>query len=157
MTATREETLCMIEVRPAHQGDAPKVRALLGLLGYDVPVEDVRKRLSDLAERNTDPVLLATEADMAVGLIAMHRTIMLHVNKPVARITALIVCDEARGKGVGRALVDAGAELARQAGCDLVELTTALHRADAQAFYKAIGFTASSLRFYRSLVDEPIR
>jgi GNAT superfamily N-acetyltransferase len=146
----------MIEVRPAHQGDALKVRALLGLLGYDVPVEDVRKRLSDLAERNTDPVLLAAEADMAVGLIAMHWTIMLHVNKPVARITALIVCDEARGKGVGRALVDAGAELARQAGCGLVELTTALHRADAQAFYKAIGFTASSLRLYRSLVDEPI-
>jgi GNAT superfamily N-acetyltransferase len=45
---------------------------------------------------------------MAVGLIAMHWTIMLHVNKPVARIAALIVCDEARGKGVGRALVDAG-------------------------------------------------
>jgi hypothetical protein len=38
LTATREEALCMIEVRPAHQGDAPKVRALLGLLGYDVPL-----------------------------------------------------------------------------------------------------------------------
>jgi ribosomal protein S18 acetylase RimI-like enzyme len=154
--ATREETLSMTEVRPAHQGDAPKVRALLGQLGYDIPVEYVRKRLGDLAERQTDPVLLAADADVAVGLIAIHWTIMLHVSKPIARITALIVSDEARGKGVGRALVDAGARLARQAGCGVVELTTALHRADAQAFYKAIGFTASSLRFYRTLVDEPI-
>jgi predicted N-acetyltransferase YhbS len=107
----------------------------------------VRIRLSHLAERNTDPVLLAAEADMAVGLIAIHRTTMLHVNKQVARITALIVRDEARGKGVGRALVDAGAELARQAGYDLVELATALHPRQRAAFCKAIGFTASSLRF----------
>jgi GNAT superfamily N-acetyltransferase len=135
----------MIEVRLARQGDAPKVRALLGQLGYYVPVEDVHKRLGELAERQTDPVLLAAEADVAVGLLAMHWTAMLHVNRPVARITALIVFDEARGQGVGRALVDAGAELARQAGCGLVELTTALHHADAQGFYKAIGFTASSL------------
>ena len=92
----------------------------------------MRIRLSHFAERNTDPVLLAAEADMAVGPIAMHRTTMLHVNKQVARITALIVCDEARRKGVGRTLVDAGAELARQAGYGLVGLATALHRADAQ-------------------------
>ncbi len=146
----------MIEVRPAHPGDATNVQALLAELGYDAPVEDVRKRLGVLAERQTDPVLLAAEADVVVGLIAMHWTIMLHVNKPVARITALIVCADARGKGVGRALVDAGAELARRAGCGLVELTTALDRAEAQTFYKRIGFTASSLRFYRTLADKPI-
>jgi hypothetical protein len=61
----------MIEVRLAHQGDAPKVRALLGQLGYDVPVEDVRKRVADLTERHTDAVLLAAEADVTVGPIAV--------------------------------------------------------------------------------------
>jgi hypothetical protein len=57
------------------------------------PIEDVHKRLGELAERQTDPVLLAVEADVAVGLIAMHWTAMLHVNRRVARITALIVFD----------------------------------------------------------------
>ena len=66
-------------------------------------------------------------------------------------ITALIVREDARGKGAGRALVEAGAELAKQAGCGLVELTTALHRTEAQAFYKTLGFEASSLRLHRAI------
>ncbi len=76
---------------------------------------------------------------------------MLHTGAPVARITTLVVRDAARGRGVGRILVEAGADLARGAGCETLELTTALRRTDAQAFYQAIGFTASSIRLHRSL------
>ncbi len=111
----------------------------------------MRARLDLFAKQPADPVLLATEDAKGVGLIALHWTFMLHHGKPVARITALVVRDDARGKGIGRTLVDAGAALARQAGCDLLELTTALHRTEAQAFYKALGFTASSLCLRRAL------
>lgn len=76
---------------------------------------------------------------------------MLFSVDPVARITTLVVNEQARGKGVGRLLVQAGAGLARQAGCKVLELTTARHRTDAQAFYKSIGFPASSLRLHRDL------
>lgn len=141
----------MINVRPADLGDGLFVQELLSQLGYAFSVEDVRARLALFANQSADPVLLAIEDDRGVGLIAMHWTFMLHHSKPVARITALVVCDYARGKGIGRLLVDAGAALARQAGCDLLELTTALRRTDAQAFYKALGFTASSLRLSRAL------
>ena len=127
---------------------------LLSQLGYTFTVGDARARLAQFAERPADPVLLATENDGAVGLIAMHWTIMLHHSKPVARITALVVSDDARGKGIGRILVNAGAALARKAGSDLLELTTALQGIDAQVFYKALGFTASSLCFRRALNDE---
>ncbi len=144
----------MIDVRPANPGDSLVVRELLGQLGYAFTVKEVRARLHLFAEQPADPVLLATKDDRGVGLIAMHWTFMLHHSRPVARITALVVCDGARGKGIGRILVDAGAALARQAGCDLLELTTALHRTDAQAFYKALGFTASSLHFVVRLNDE---
>ena len=101
--------------------------------------------------RPADPVLLATEDVKGVGLIALRWTFMLHHSRPVARITALIVHEDARGKDIERILVDAGAALARQAGCDLLELTTALHRTDAQAFYKALGFTAPFLCLHRAL------
>jgi len=141
----------MIEVRLTDPGDSLVVRELLDQLGYAFTVEEVRARLALLARQPADPVLLATDGDKGVGLIAMHWTAMLHHSQPVARITALIVREGARGKGVGRILVDAGAALARQAGCGLLELTTALHRTDAQAFYKALGFTASSLCLRRAL------
>jgi GNAT superfamily N-acetyltransferase len=139
------------EVRPPRIGDEGSSRLLLGQLGYNVTAEDIRDRLSDLARRQTDPVLLAVAAGEVDGLIALHWTPMLHAPAPVARITVLVVRDGARGKGVGRILVDAGATLAKRAGCRVLELTTAVHRTDAHAFYKAIGFSASSLRLHRSL------
>ena len=141
----------MIDVRPADPGDSVAVRELLGQLGYAFTVQEVRARLDLLARQPADPVLLATEDAKGVGLIALHWTFTLHHGKPVARITALVVRDDVRGKGIGRILVDAGAALARQAGCDMLELTTALHRTDAQAFYKTLGFTASSLQLRRAL------
>ncbi len=144
----------MIDVRRADLGDSMVVQNLLSQLGYVFAVEDVRTRLSLFAKQPVNPVLLATENGRAAGMIALHWTVMLHHSKPVARITALVVSDDARGRGIGRILVDAGAALARQAGCDFLELTTALHRTDAQAFYKALGFTASSLCFRRTLNDE---
>ena len=134
----------MIDVRPADPGDSVVVQELLGQLGYAFTVEEVQSRLALLARQPADPVLLATDGGKGAGLIAMHWPAMLHHSQPVARITALV------GEGMGRRLVDAGAALARQAGCDVLELTTALHRTDAQAFYKALGFVASSLCLRRT-------
>ncbi len=88
---------------------------------------------------------------MTLGLIALHLATMLQVMEPVARVTALVVQDQGRGAGVGRLLVDAGDELARRAGCRVLELTTAVARTDAHAFYRKLGFTNSSLRFSRPI------
>ncbi len=139
----------MIGVRPAHREDAPDIRLLLRQLGYDLPLDGIRDRLGALTE--TDRVLLAWEGDANLGLIALHCASMLHVARPVARITTLVVSDMARRRGVGRILVDAGAAWARQAGCGILELTTALRRTDAQAFYRSLGFEAAALRLHRIL------
>lgn len=144
----------MIRVQLAGEQDDLAVQELLAQLGYAFTVEEVRARLVLLAASGTDPVLLATEDGKAVGLIAIHCATMVHYREPVARITALVVRDSVRGKGVGRILVDAGANLARQAGCGRMELTTATHRTESQAFYKALGFTTSSLGFYRAFDRE---
>jgi GNAT superfamily N-acetyltransferase len=141
----------VIEIRPADVSDAADVQRLLAQLGYEMPTEVVRARLAELAQSRNDPVLLALERGRELGLIALHWASMLHIAKPVAQITALVVCDEARRRGIGRTLVDRGAELARQAGCQVLELTTALRRTDAQAFYVALGFKASSVKFRRAL------
>lgn len=145
----------MVDLRPPRSGDEPKVSVLLRQLGYDVSGEEVQVRLSELAGRQADPVLVAVEADQVLGLVALHWTAMLHTPKPVARITALVVHESVRGRGIGRSLVEAASVLARQAGCEVLELTTALHRTDAQAFYKGIGFEASSLRLHRTLGHAP--
>jgi GNAT superfamily N-acetyltransferase len=141
----------MIDIRRALQEDAAGVQELLLQLGYDSCEGDVRSKLAVLSERASDPVLVAVEGVRLLGVLALHWTPMLHLAAPLARITALVVRDEARGTGVGRRLVDAAAILARNAGCTQLELTTSLRRTDAQAFYRAIGFLESSVRLSRTL------
>ena len=141
-----------VSVRPAHVDDAPLVQALLLELGYQADNDEVRDRLEMLAGLPCDPVLLALDANQVpLGLIALHWTPMLQIPGQRARITALVVREEARGQGAGRILVDAGAELAKAAGCKSLELTTAMHRSEAHAFYQAIGFKQTAIQFARSL------
>jgi aminoglycoside 6'-N-acetyltransferase I len=103
-----------------------------------------------LADRH-GTVLVAADWGPLLGVIAVHWAPLLQNARPVARITTLVVDEEARGRGVGRLLLKAGAQAARQAGCDDLELTSGLRRVEAHAFYRAQGFQETSLRFLRNL------
>jgi GNAT superfamily N-acetyltransferase len=144
-----------MEIRPANQSDTSEIRILLHQLGYDIPIDEMGQRLAALSEQTSDAVLLAVERKQICGLIAIHWTQMLHLAKPMARIVTLIVREDARKKGIGRRLVEAGSELVKRQGCGWLELTTGMHRTEAHAFYEAMGFKATSLKFRRSL-NEPL-
>ena len=60
-----------------------------------------------------------------------------------AQIEGVRVDAELRGAGIGRALIEHAISLAREKPCVLVQLTTDKRRAEALAFYQALGFTAS--------------
>jgi GNAT superfamily N-acetyltransferase len=141
----------VIEIRPAAPQDAPAVRALLGELGYEAAPEAIAYRLQRLNGTGSDPVFLARENGQPLALIALHHCHMLQYAKPIVRITALVVHHRARRSGIGRQLIDYTICWAKRAGCELVELTSALDRAEAHAFYRDLGFAANSLRFRKLL------
>ena len=70
-----------------------------------------------------------------------------------ARITALVVSPECTRQGVGRRLVREVEAIARQAGAARVEVTTALSREHAHAFYRECGYARGSLHFAKLLGD----
>ena len=141
-----------ITLRSAVTADAPAITDLLAQLGYSHAVADVAERLTTLAQTGADPALVASADDgRIVGVIALHIARMLFYPLPVARITTLVVDEVARGRGIGRVLVEAASALAGEQGCGLVELTTALRREDAQAFYRTLGFEGTSIRMARTL------
>ncbi len=137
----------MIAVREARPGDAAAIVPLLNDLGYDHSGEDVASRLAALAATGADPVFVACVGERIVGVIGMHLMQPLHVRGRTARIMALSVAGDAQRQGVGRRLIAQAIAVARQGGCTLLELTTGMDRMAAQAFYRAQGFEASSLRF----------
>lgn len=66
-----------------------------------------------------------------------------------AWIEDVVVDDEARGMGVGRALNDAALERARRDGASTVDLTSRPSREAANRLYQRIGFEQRSTNVYR--------
>ena len=60
-----------------------------------------------------------------------------------AQVEGVRVAAEARGAGLGRALLETAIERAREADCRLVQLTTDKQRAEAVRFYESLGFRAT--------------
>ena len=140
-----------IDIRAARTDDAEEVTALLAELGYpDNTVEDVRARLSGWAGR----VLVADDAGRVAGVVAV--AVLPHFERAGSwgRIVAIVVGDAWRGMGLGRLLVDAAEQAARELGCVAMEVTSARHRVRAHHFYRTLGFEDRcdrSARFLKSL------
>lgn len=141
----------MVEIREAIQADAAEIAVLLGDLGYPVSAEEAASRLSALSATGEDEVLLAEEEGRALGLVALRRLVFLHLAEPVARITALVVRQGLRSRGIGALLLDEAVARAARAGCTTIELTSGVSRARAHEFYKARGFQVTSLRLSRRI------
>ncbi|MEE8119333.1 MAG: GNAT family N-acetyltransferase [Gammaproteobacteria bacterium] len=60
-----------------------------------------------------------------------------------ALIEGLRVNATLRGQGTGQALVNEAIQLAREAGCCMVQLTSNKQRTDALRFYESLGFVHS--------------
>jgi GNAT superfamily N-acetyltransferase len=85
------------------------------------------------------------DAGRVVGMLTIsHRWTLWH-RGPCALIEELVVDEEARGQGLGRALIQAAIDWAQAEGCSEIEVSTEEDNADAQAFYRRLGFDSVAL------------
>jgi len=136
-------------IRRATLDDAPSVASLLGELGYPSTEAEARERLC--AAAGSTEVLVAEAETRVVGLIAVQSAPYFPDGSTVMRITALVIAETERRRGIGRELIEAATRLAAQQNCSAVELTTAERRAEAHSFYESLGFAHVSRRYLRRL------
>jgi GNAT superfamily N-acetyltransferase len=144
----------MIEIRACTPDDAVAVSALLGELGYTVSIRQATEHVRELGKTGADPIFLAAADGQVLGLLALHLCRMLQYTNPIVRVTALVVDQRARRHGVGKLLMEHAERMGSAAGCEFVELTSAMDRAEAHAFYRSIGYEPNSLRFRKPLVRQ---
>ena len=103
--------------------------------------DEVRERLVPaLREHPTTRVFLALVEDQPVGIATSFVGFSTFAAKPLINVHDLAVLPEARGKGVGRALLDAVEQHARATGCCRVTLEVLDTNARARGLYEAVGF-----------------
>lgn len=82
-------------------------------------------------------------------MASVTRLTLLHRAGPVALLSALVVQARSRGRGVGRALVEAAEQQAAAWGCETLELTSRDDRHRTHRFYAGLGFESGSRKFVR--------
>ena len=125
-----------LTIRDARPDDAPRLAELVSQLGYPTSAAAVAARLERLRVRESDRVVVAESEGDVVGLASLHVSQPLEYDEPTARVSALVVDEAQRRRGIGEALVGELEAEARRRRCCLLYLTTAEQRTDAHAFYR---------------------
>jgi ribosomal protein S18 acetylase RimI-like enzyme len=138
-------------IRPARAGDAEGLSSLLAVLGYPCTAEEARERVLRVADDPDQHLCVAEAHGELLGLLCYDLMYYLPLGAPTCRITALSVAEGVQRRGIGRLLLREAEARAREAGAVRIELTSASHRLEAHAFYRACGYVDGALRFVKRL------
>jgi ribosomal protein S18 acetylase RimI-like enzyme len=130
-------------VRQAERADADAVGRLLH--DFNTEFEDVTPGPERLAERVVEligegetVVLLAGHGPDGLAVLRFRRSIWTQGLE--CYLAELYVAPAQRGRGLGRALMEAAVELARERGADYLDLVTGEDDTAARSLYESLGF-----------------
>ncbi len=131
-------------IRRATSEDAANVAQLLHDFNteYDDPTPPapvLAKRVSELLAEGTIVVLLADQPPAGLAVLRMKPSLWSEAAD--AYLEELYVIPEQRGKGIGKALLQAAIDAAREAGADHFELTTGETDTAARKLYESFNLT----------------
>jgi len=130
--------------RRASPADAPDLARLLRdfQLEFDEPapaLADLERRYADQIRDGDVTVLLI--GDGPDGFAQLRFRPWLYSDGLHSYLEELYVVPPRRGQGLGRALLEAAIEVAREAGADQMELGTSETDVAARSLYESFGFT----------------
>jgi ribosomal protein S18 acetylase RimI-like enzyme len=130
-------------VRQAERADADAVGRLLH--DFNTEFEDVTPGPERMAERVVEligegetVVLLAGDGPDGLAVLRFRRSIWTQGLE--CYLAELYVAPAQRGRGLGRALMEAAVELARERGADYLDLVTGEDDTAARSLYESLGF-----------------
>jgi len=149
-----------VVVRPATADDAPAIARLSAELGYPVGESTIARRVGHLLASPSDLLLVAASDEGAViGWIHGFLSQLIESEYRV-EIGGLIVGALYQRRGVGRRLVEAVGQWAREHGAAELSVRCQTKREEAHRFYAGLGFgLAKTQHVFRRPVEPlpPVR
>jgi predicted N-acetyltransferase YhbS len=143
-------------IREARASDATAIAPLLGELGYPASAAAVVERLTRLKDFQRAVAFVAERDGVVVGVGTVHVFPSLHSPTIVAWLTSLVVSSQLAGQGIGKQLVRAAEEWARDAGATRLALTSGAQRTEAHAFYEHLGYEKTGVRLAKNLAPRDV-
>lgn len=142
-----------MKIRTMKSNDVGKVSDLAKQLGYENKPEEVRQRLELILKRQDHCVMVCEDdSNQIVGWIHLREILPLEKESYI-EVSAIVVDQSVRGKGMGKFMMSWAEDLARQRGFCQVGLRTHVRRTDAHKFYERLGYNnnASSHFFLKNV------
>jgi GNAT superfamily N-acetyltransferase len=139
--------------RSPQLSDVPRLSELSSQLGYPVSQVELGRRLTHLLTRPDHHLALAeTGGDQVVGWIHAAEQWVLE-SEPACEILGLVVDQNYRCQGIGRALVVAIEAWAGTRGLATIKVRSNVVRAESHPFYERLGYSrVKSQHVYRKLL-----
>ena len=144
-------TIAIREMGPA---DISACRLLLSQLGYDLTLQEVKRRYDAIREKQDHAVFVGEQDGRVVALLHLYERPAFD-KPPEVIVQALVVDQNWRGTGVGKSMMNMAERWAADRRFSSVALTSSVSRSDAHSFYNRIGYKveATSHLFRKNVVD----
>ena len=149
--STRDIAKRQVFIRPAERADAAALAELMGELGYVTRTSDMEMRLDAILPDPEYRTFVALSGATVCGMIGTCCIKSHEYNNVGGRILALVVSEKQRGRGVGRALVQAAENDFIARNVRRIALNARLTREEAHLFYESLGYTKNGFRFVKEL------
>ncbi|MCU6434843.1 GNAT family N-acetyltransferase [Undibacterium sp. Jales W-56] len=142
-----------MNIRIAQSQDAEKLTGLFNQLGYVSVSSEIATRIVTRTDTASSIMFVAEEGSTIVGMIALHINFPFHESGKWGVISAFVVSDSARSKGIGAMLLRHAEFHAKSAGCTQIELSSSEARIRAHEFYEKNGYSEKRKRFVKLYVN----
>jgi GNAT superfamily N-acetyltransferase len=127
-------------VRPPRPNDYDKMADLAGQLGYQSTKEKIGARMSEMQDSSQYAVYVAElPGGRIAGWIGVHVFRSVEADR-CAEISGLVVDQQIRSRGIGKVLLRAAEDWARNHGCDAISVLSNVRRDRAHRFYTNNGY-----------------
>ena len=114
-------------------------------MGYEYPIEDTQANLMRIASNSTDRIYVAVSGDEVIGYIHACDYDLIYAHH-MKNIMGIAVSKAWKHKGIGRALLSAVEQWAKETGAKGIRLVSGASRTGAHMFYRRCGYEGDKMQ-----------